>query len=39
MPTLLKSLRSRPVHSGHEVSEESLNDCWASNRWSHAVHA
>ena len=39
MPTALKTLRRRPSHSGHTVSESSLNDCTASKRWSHSVHA
>jgi hypothetical protein len=39
MPTEEKTLRKRPVHSGHSVSVESLKDCTASNRWPQAVHA
>jgi len=39
MPTVLKSLRSLPWHSGHSVSDASLNDCCTSKRCPHAVHA
>lgn len=27
------------MHSGHTVSESSLNDCTCSKRWSHSVQA
>jgi hypothetical protein len=39
MPTEEKSLRSRPVHSGQSVSDESENACTVSKRCSHVVHA
>ena len=38
-PTLPKSLRSRPLHSGQVVSAASLKACTASNRLLHSVHA
>jgi hypothetical protein len=38
-PTALKTLRSRPSHSGQTVSESSLKDCTMSKRWSQAVQA
>ena len=38
-PTLPKSLRRRPLHSGQVVSASSLNACTASNRLLHSVHA
>ncbi|MFD0787350.1 hypothetical protein ACFQZ8_25900, partial [Micromonospora azadirachtae] len=39
MPTELKTLRSRPAHSGHSVSGASEKDCTASSWWPHAVQA
>lgn len=39
MPTDENTLRSRPPHSGHSVSDGSLNAWTCSKRWSQAVQA
>jgi hypothetical protein len=39
MPTEEKTLRSFPPLFGLVLRASSENDCTASKRWSHAVHA